>query len=254
MSALSDYILTFNPYFYWQMADASGAPQDSSGNARHCDSAANLTYGITANVPAALVKSISCPSNGSFLRNAEYTGIGDQSWVLFWSPSFVTGSGVLHNVFSNGEFFSGARGMGITYNRATQKLRIHYSDSGGDDSAAVMESGTTPDEGGWVCLVLTYHDATATYTLYKNGVSVATVGIDVGQHPVAPTSGDEIGVQVMGGDSANTAPDGEYSHIFMVERVLTPTEVGLIHGAGINGAIPSAAGGMAAALLPTAIC
>jgi len=44
MSFYSDYVLSLSPDAYWRMDDASGNPQDLSGNARHMTSAVNLHY------------------------------------------------------------------------------------------------------------------------------------------------------------------------------------------------------------------
>jgi hypothetical protein len=47
MSVYSDFVLALGPRGYWRLNDASGNPQDASGNGYHMTSATNLSYSQT---------------------------------------------------------------------------------------------------------------------------------------------------------------------------------------------------------------
>ena len=89
----ADAVIALSPYYYYKLNEASGAPQDSSGNSRHASiSNGALTYKQASLRPDGLGNSVEF--DGSDALSIPFSVSASAGWVAFFArPNFTSGYG-----------------------------------------------------------------------------------------------------------------------------------------------------------------
>lgn len=148
----------------WNLGDASGAPQDSSGNARHYDSMqGNPTYGNTGPILGSATGCIDFDGTGDYALRAFNADVNPANYTIAAWVKRDFDSGAVEIIYSS-RSASGLKGF---------QLRIDGSDKAAllssNGAATVTSTGTTTlTTGIWHFLVGTCDGVTQ--KLYVNGV------------------------------------------------------------------------------------
>jgi hypothetical protein len=239
IGTLDAEIMADTPTAFWKLDEASGNPQDSSGNGFHLTSTTNLTYQYAPIIP-------SLPTT-SFLRFNATTGQASYTGVLGTSPP-LTGSWTYEIVVNVDTFTSNNCGlcrMGaagetaatnfqvLPYLASTGALAIYWESGSGVDRDNITTTNLV--EGKSYHLVFQKDGTNDTLTFYVNGIKVTTLAYLNANEPTGGTDAamsTGIGATVGGA----TAPMTCGYAAFYNGVLLTPARIAIhARAAGLYG-------------------
>lgn len=206
MSCYSATVLADGPKAYWECQEASGLPQDSSGNGLHMTSQDLTGGGFGYREPGPFDYGILANGGSRFLRAAVSTAVNNLTLEMWVKINLVTNP--TQGIFS---WNSGANGFILAVTTNFHFFIVVQGVATLSQSAVALPSGG--GRAGWSHVVVV-RDA-GTWKYYLNGqVDTANAGTST---PIAPT-GSTI---FPGGASVQSV----VAHLAMYESVLTPTQI-----------------------------
>lgn len=222
--AYDDEVTTDSPVAYWKMGEASGSPQDSSGQGNHLTMNGSPTYGAVG-IP------------GSYATSIDFTAAGQYGSLSSLPAVLQLTTWTLEGWFYSNNGTPGAKSCLITEpysgDGTVRYMLGGFSDLGaGTDqcNGGFYTSGwktaldpTAVTSGAWHHFVTTYDGTTV--RLYRNGVEVATLAT------TATPAGSEA-LRVAGGWDTTNALAGRLAHLAIYSGALSATRIAAHYNAG----------------------
>lgn len=218
MSDFSDLLLASTPRAYYPLGEASGMPQDLSGNALHMTSSEGTpTYGVPGIPGDPTRTAINFGGTSGFqAANHALWDVGDGPFTMeFWfkrNSATAATQTILLRAISN------SYTLRMSTDHKIHLLKTNVADISGSTQAIT-------DTTAWHCAIVT-----------KNGASVVTIDIDGVEGHSAPTADviADVDANIILGGSAASFPDMVLAHIAFYPTVLDPATRIAHYNAGIT--------------------
>jgi hypothetical protein len=192
MTAFTDWIESKDPVLWWKMNEASGAPQDSSGNANHAQTDTVSVYQVAGGLQGAGDDAYAMDVGaGQYAnRTSALTGAPDTAMTIAMLVK-ATGAPASYSNYAGSGGWSAA-GSWLLYESATQ-IQFGVGDSGAAQRNAAFVPGVPRD--GLFHRLLGVYDPAATgeeVKIYLDGVQVGRTNIT--NAPTGLYTGGNFGV------------------------------------------------------------
>lgn len=178
LAAYISEVLSDSPKAFWPMQEASGLPQDFSGNGLHftTNNGAGKTYGVSG--PFSDVVGITMPGGQNFQRTQVST-VQDNYTMEMWMQYAASGGD--DRLYMNGN--GGSSGWGIDFSSGTGKIR------GLLGGVTFLSESVAAVVSGWKHIVMVRESGTSKY--YINGnLDTGNAGTNT---PNAPSGSTQVG-------------------------------------------------------------
>ena len=231
MTALSQALLAHSPLGLYKLDDASGHPQDSSGNANHfTNNGGGLSYQVAQTAfPGA--GTVAMRGDGTANGWTDKAPFADRDNATIFALAKRNASGELGICFASGNVFTVVNAWGLTLGEGvgTDFFAVYAN-----GNVAKADAVSTLSQWYSLAAVLTGGNA---MTLYVNGVLQA-----------APTTFNPAGISgsdwIFGMNNAILAADMSVSHAAYIPSALTAAQILALHNTAL-GSYPIINGGAA---------